>query len=550
VTQLAAGAITFVFTDLEGSTRLVRELRERYADVLDEYQRIVRAVFTSHGAEEIDTQGDAFFFAFARARDAVVAAFEAQRALDSHEWPHGAEVRARIGIHTGQAARAGERYLGLAVHRAARICAAGHGGQVLVSETTRSLLEAEEEELVGVTLRDLGEQRLKDIERPVRLYTLSGPGLRDDFPALRTAETPFAGREEELAHAAEATVRAPRFRFPPRLLVAAVAVAVVAVVPIVALLVRDEDGSPERPAIARVALDSVAIIDPETNELDAQVRVGNSPIAVSTGADNVWVANAGDGTISRINPQTRRVERTIPAPVGGGIAASSMRVWVARVDESACRFGVCPTALTLSQVDPRDDTVVDRMRLTGSRSSTVPPRLPGIALHGESLWAVDAGSKLFQVDGATGRVRATIRTPTNDAVDVAVGDDAVWVLYGSSTTFSVARVDISSGIISSSTTIGSDARAIAVGEGGVWVAAGVDVVRIDPAASSVTARIDVGGTVSDVAVGEGAVWAADSDTNRVVRIDPESNRVTARIPLGNRPAAIAAGEGAVWVTVY
>src|SRR5262245_9475822 len=145
--ELPRGAVTFLFTDIEGSTRLVKQLRDRYHDALATHQMLLREAFANHGGQEIDTQGDAFFVAFASARDAVLAAVEGQRALDAYRWPDGAAVRVRMGIHTGQATPVDGRYTGMAVHRAARICAAGHGGQVLVSQATQTLLEDEEEDI-------------------------------------------------------------------------------------------------------------------------------------------------------------------------------------------------------------------------------------------------------------------------------------------------------------------------------------------------------------------------------------------------------------------
>ena len=147
---LPGGAVTFVFTDIEGSTRLVKALRERYAQVLAEHRRLVRAAIAAHGGHEVDTQGDAFFAVFAGAKQAVLCALEIQRALAAQEWPGGARVRVRIGVHTGHAVPAGGGYTGLAVHRAARICAAARGGQVLVSQATQDLIEDEEEGEPGV----------------------------------------------------------------------------------------------------------------------------------------------------------------------------------------------------------------------------------------------------------------------------------------------------------------------------------------------------------------------------------------------------------------
>jgi len=128
--ELPTGAVTFLFTDIEGSTRLVKQLRGRYDEVLAEHQRLLRAAFAAHGGYEVDTQGDSFFVAFSSARDALLAAVEGQLALLSHPWTDGVQVKVRMGLHTGQARASEGRYTGLAVHRAARIGAAGHGGQI------------------------------------------------------------------------------------------------------------------------------------------------------------------------------------------------------------------------------------------------------------------------------------------------------------------------------------------------------------------------------------------------------------------------------------
>jgi class 3 adenylate cyclase len=189
MTGLPSGAVTFLFSDIEGSTRLVKALRERYPQVLAEHRRLVRAAIAGHAGHEIDTQGDAFFVAFASAKQAVLCALEVQQALACHEWPSGTSVRVRMGIHTGQAIPADGAYTGLAVHRAARICAAARGGQVLVSQATQTLIEDEEEEL-GFALAELGERRLKDLDRPVRLFELTVADAVPEPPAPDTALAP------------------------------------------------------------------------------------------------------------------------------------------------------------------------------------------------------------------------------------------------------------------------------------------------------------------------------------------------------------------------
>jgi predicted ATPase/class 3 adenylate cyclase len=182
MSELPSGTVTFMFTDIEGSTRLLTRLRGRYGEVLGEHQGLLRAAFAEHHGREVHTEGDAFFVAFARASDAIAAAVTAQRALACKGWPEGADVRVRIGVHTGEAEVRMDDYVGLDVHRAARICAAGHGGQVLISGATRELVA--DELPADVALKDLGEHRLKDLDRPEHLFQLVVGDLPADFPPL------------------------------------------------------------------------------------------------------------------------------------------------------------------------------------------------------------------------------------------------------------------------------------------------------------------------------------------------------------------------------
>ena len=167
-----SGTYTFLLTDIEGSTVLARRLGERWSGALSDHHRLIRAALEEAGGQGIATQGDAFFAAFRRAKDAVHAALAAQRALVSHAWPEGGELRVRMGIHTGEAAVADGEYQGLAIHRAARICGVCNGGEIRLSQATYALLDDEEHDVSGFMLVDLGEQRLKDFERPVRVYQL------------------------------------------------------------------------------------------------------------------------------------------------------------------------------------------------------------------------------------------------------------------------------------------------------------------------------------------------------------------------------------------
>jgi class 3 adenylate cyclase/tetratricopeptide (TPR) repeat protein len=201
MTNLLTGTVTFLFTDIEGSTQLLKRLGKRYGEALADHRKILREAVREHGGEEVDRQGDSFLFAFPRAEEAAAAATDGQHALAAHGWPAGSRLRVRMGIHTAEPTVSEEGYYGLGVHRAARIMAAAHGGQVLVSLAASSVLE--DAELQGATLRDLGEHWLKDLDRPERIYQLDVAGLKSAFPPPRAAERPARRAESGTADAAE-----------------------------------------------------------------------------------------------------------------------------------------------------------------------------------------------------------------------------------------------------------------------------------------------------------------------------------------------------------
>ena len=202
-----SGTVSLLFTDIEGSTRLLRQAGDAYPRLLGRHRELLRAAFRAHGGHEVGTEGDGFFVVFVTAQDAVAAAADGQRALAAEAWPEGCEVWVRMGVHSGDPRVIDGDYVGIDVHHAARVMAAGHGGQVLLTQATRALLGD------GVQVRDLGAHRLKDLLGPQRLYQFESVGLPSVFPALRTLEsrptnlpaqpTPLIGREQELEHVAE-----------------------------------------------------------------------------------------------------------------------------------------------------------------------------------------------------------------------------------------------------------------------------------------------------------------------------------------------------------
>ncbi len=214
---LPTGTVTFLFTDIEGSTDLVTRLGEGFRDVLETHHRVLREAFSARGGVEVSTEGDAFFVVFPTAPEAVAAAVDAQRSIAAAPWPEGAPVKVRIGLHAGEAVLGGDNYLGVDVHRAARIMSAAHGGQIVSSASAQALAERGVPE--DITFRDLGEHRLRDLPEPERLYQIVAEGLPERFPALRSVDarpnnipaslTTFVGRRRELAEIREALRTAP-----------------------------------------------------------------------------------------------------------------------------------------------------------------------------------------------------------------------------------------------------------------------------------------------------------------------------------------------------
>ncbi|OGN80897.1 MAG: hypothetical protein A2X23_06570 [Chloroflexi bacterium GWC2_73_18] len=206
---LPTGTVTFLFSDVEGSTRLAAQQGDRWPALLERHQQLLRRCFTSRDGVEVATEGDSFFVVFRSAPGAVAAAVAAQQALAAEPWPDGAAIRVRMGLHTGEGTLGGDNYVGLDVHRASRIAAAGHGGQILLSAGTRALAEHALPEDVALT--DLGAHRLKDLAMPERLAQLVVPGCPSEFPPLRTVDavpnnlpiqlTSFIGREREVTEA-------------------------------------------------------------------------------------------------------------------------------------------------------------------------------------------------------------------------------------------------------------------------------------------------------------------------------------------------------------
>jgi YVTN family beta-propeller protein len=504
--ELPSGTVTFLFTDIEGSTRLLKQLGERYSQVLDAHRRILREAAAAREGREIDTQGDSFFFAFARANAAVGAAVAAQRAFAAHDWPEGGELRVRMGLHTGEPAVGEERYVGLGVHRAARIGAVANGGQVVLSGATRELVE---DEVGGVSIRDLGSYRLKDIDRPERLYQLDIEGLQTDFPPLRAEK-----------------VAEPRPLRRRAILLAALAgvIAAAVAIPIFAL----GQGRGGR-AIDSAAGNSVGLVDATSGRLVADVGVGATPARVAVGKGAYWVTNAEGDSVSRIDPVSRQVVDTIPVGRSpNGIVVGNGAVWVANSLDG-----------TVSRIDPDTNKVVQVIDVGNGPA--------GIAYARSSIWVANTG------DGTITRIDADSGKPATPlpiaATELTVGAGALWA--SEPATNQVARIDPSTGKVVQPITVGNGASGIAYGSGAAWVANVLDgtVSRVDPRTNSVRATIPVGNGPRGIAVGASGVWVSNEFDGTLVRIDPRTNQPARSLNVGNHPQGVAISGSDLLVSV-
>jgi YVTN family beta-propeller protein len=519
MTDLPSGAVTFLFSDIEGSTRLVKQLRGDYGAVLQEHQQLLREAFEAHGGYEVDTQGDSFFVAFSSARDALLAAVDGQRALLAHSWPDGVQIKVRIGLHTGQAVTSGGRYTGLAVNRAARIGAAGHGGQILVSQATQTLLEDEEEDL-DVSFEDLGEQRLKDLDRPVRLYQATTAGLPAAFPPLRLGAEPAA-----------LPPVVPVWRRPGAIVAAAVALVALVAGVTAALALRDEGAS----VIPQP--NSLAVVDPEKGSVVDAITVGTRPGPVAFGAGSLWVGSLDDRAVTRVDAQTRTVLRHISLDrrTPTGLAFGFGALWVAH-----------GLSGDLSRVDPQFNEVGPPVDI-GDTAFGSPNG--SVAVGADAVWAVFGDSTLARIEPSTGRVAESARAGTLPA-GVVVGSGSIWVSNsGGATVTRYNPASFTEGPLEPTYNVGRRPTGIAAGEA-IWVANTADnsVSRIDPATGAVDA-VTVGEGPTAVAVTEDAVWVVNSTGGTISRIDPESNEVVGTVKVGNSPSGIVHADGLLWVTV-
>ena len=532
MTRERSATATFLFTDIEGSTQLLRSHRADYPRILAEHHRILRELVAQHGGREVDNQGDAFFVAFGGARDAVLCAAACQRELARHPWPDGAAVRVRMGIHTGEAELDAERYVGLSIHRAARVSGVGHGGQVLVSQTTASLLD-DEAELPGIELRDLGEHRLKDLSRPARLYQADVDGLETTFPPLKVERAPVRNRHRRHA-----------------LVAAAAPVAAAAVAAGLTL-----GGSSAPPPV--ILPNSLVRIDPTTLEQTQVVPVGPSPDLVVASGGYAWVTHyilrGPAGPAGLVNSGTRTLTRVDPATgaatvVGGGLAPCGIApdpsgdVWVANCFPR--RSGQQPN---LVRIDAKTLAFTKTWSAPG-----VEGYYRGLAYGDGSLWAGGDRNEVTQFTpmGAK-RTVGTAEPPGALAWSDASGD--LWITnFGNGT---LTRLHPATGAESVIHSAAINPASVIVDGDAVWVGdwSEATLIRIPAIGSGAVRTISLPvhnptAGVWTISAGAGYVWATTPGDDALWRIDPNTNRVK-RIALPYPPAGVATDANDVWVTV-
>lgn len=514
---LPRGTVTLLFTDIEGSTHLLQRLgRERYGYALQSHRELIRAAADHHGGQEVEMQGDSFLLAFHRGRDAVLCAAEIQRQFAAGD-PQS--MRVRIGIHTGEPDLTAENlYLGIDVHRAARLMDAAHGGQVLLSQQTRQLVEAELPE--GLTLEPLGQFKLRSLVEPESISQLIIAGTPSRFPGPRaTPVQPSRGRLARWASVGLATA------------------AVVAVAS--AYFASHSRGTP----IIAVP-NSVAVIDPKTNRVVAVTAVGTEPTRIVEGDGAVWTLNTGEQTISRVDASTRQRTRTFSAgTVASDIAFAGGAIWVADaatdnvavLDES----GGVQASIPLGIRHRRQEFVTPRVVLTS---------------HAGTVWATGGDLTTVAISSRTRRVLRQMpgfpdvnadRSPAGP--DIAAGAAGVWATDGRDELF---RLD---GGQADSVTLGGlggdeGIGGLSVGRDAVWAAGAGVVWQILARTARPVKTYEVGAGTKGVLIAADSVWTTNAFDGTVSRVDTTSGETTT-ITVGGTPNGLALANGFVWVTI-
>jgi class 3 adenylate cyclase len=546
--RLLTGTVTFLFTDIESSTALLGRLgQEEYERLLTEHEQLILGAATAHGGRLVDTQGDALFLVFGRAREAAAATVSAQQQLAAHEWPDGVHLRVRMGLHTGEPHSGGRGYIGTGVHRAKRIGDAAHGGQILVSQSTRQLLV--DDVPPGIELRDIGVRKLRGLDEPDHLYQLLGPGLRRDFPPPRTGSTARLGRLSSRR---------------ARLAVIGAVIVVVGAAVSLAVALR-----PDSSRAIHLQPNSLAAFDARAGHAVADVPLGFTPVAVAVDSQHIWAIDRLGQTVTAVDAGTMHVAQTTALDgVPGNEWAGAGADWVAlsqtgSLDEIA--FGSPANEIPLWKPPELAGAVVCDLVVTGNN---------------RSVW-VSQGRLLAELDPRSGR---PVLRRTLPAVPESFGTTCYGVRYtggrllalrepdGSIGTLDVgagAYTPILTGLTLSGQGLGGSYASWAAAPGSIWfesvgsdpatLAARFELLRADESGNtigqaSIGGQADVGGFGGSVALATGALaldqrgglWTL-AGGQTLAQVEPTTLTVTRRIDLGHPACCVATGLGRVWV---
>jgi YVTN family beta-propeller protein len=519
---------TFLIADIRGYTRFSDENGDEAASKLAKtFASIVHATVPSQGGQVLELRGDEALCVFTSARAALWSAVELQRRFrESIDGAPALPLGVGIGLDAGEAVPMEGGYRGRALNVASRLCSLARPGEILASETVRNLAGRQDH----ARYSPRRPTRVKGISEPVRFVEV--------VPEIELPPLP-------------PPAQAPSSRSRRRWLLLGAALAAALAAALVAVVLARGDAQP-----VVVAPNSVAVIDPETNDVVDAIGVGDSPGPIAADSGSVWVVNLNDRTLTKIDPAGRSVVQSVGLHVGSGLATPSLLIAAAGDD-----VWVWACHQTLFRVDPRSGQVAEELEIlrnSGAYSgfSCALAAEPGAAWVPMDYRSPDEyRPEVLHVEAPTDALASISERFSVPAPEEAyrsamtIGAGSIWVADHDGG--AVRRMDPATGAITATVRLGDSPSAMVFGHGSAWVANDVEdtVTRIDPRTTSVVRAISVGTDPVALAVGPDAIWAANSGDGTVSRIDPKTNAVTATIQVGHRPLGVAVADGHVWVTV-
>jgi branched-chain amino acid transport system substrate-binding protein len=527
-TEPAAVIRTFLIADVRGYTRFTQAHGDEEAGKLaTRFAALARDVVTRAGGELIELRGDEALTVFPSARQALRAAVELQRRFrERSEGEPVFPLGIGIGLDAGEAVPVEDGYRGGALNLAARLCGLAAPGQILASETVTSLARTLEE--VRFVER---RARVKGLEKPVRLIEVVP---KEELPPVPEAPPPSKRRRALLMIGAGAVV-----------LAASVTAAVLA-------LTGGSEDSVESVGNAIAAIDGKAV---------AYTQVGTTPSTIAVGERAVWVLNADDRTISKIDPETHQIVKTFGT--GGtttDLAVGEGAVWIGNGAKTVSTGGLPSGVYTasISRLDPETTAVSHTEALPGPRRTPDADNagefrtlgVSQLAVGGGAVWAINPDLTVSRLDPATGAREAIIPVEVGGAI--AAGREGVWAIRAGDESTHVLRIDPRTNRVAQKIDVAAEGLVgIAVGAGSVWatdVGSGL-LWRIEPGPDPTARTIDVGFGITDVAYGNGAVWVTNVVRDEVARVDVRTNNVTDIVRLAGTPPSVAAAAGTAWVSI-